>query len=55
MELTKFNIFPQKIGSKSCKFLACYMKAFPTNLLHGGFLEGVYEIELDTKTEYERF
>jgi hypothetical protein len=20
---------------------------------HGGFLEGVYEIELDTKTEYE--
>jgi hypothetical protein len=23
--------------------------------LHGGFLEGVYEIELDTKTEYEEF
>jgi hypothetical protein len=22
---------------------------------HGGFLEGVYEIELDTKTEYEGF
>jgi hypothetical protein len=22
---------------------------------HGGFLEGVYEIELDTKTEYEEF
>ncbi len=25
------------------------------NLQHGGFLEGVYEIELDTKTEYEGF
>jgi hypothetical protein len=24
-------------------------------LTHGGFLEGVYEIELDTKTEYEGF
>ncbi len=24
-------------------------------LLHGGFLEGVYKIELDTKTEYEGF
>jgi hypothetical protein len=24
-------------------------------LVHGGFLEGVYEIELDTKTEYEGF
>jgi hypothetical protein len=23
--------------------------------IHGGFLEGVYEIELDTKTEYEGF
>ncbi len=23
--------------------------------LHGGFLEGVYEIELDTKTGYEGF
>jgi hypothetical protein len=23
--------------------------------LHGGFLEGVYEIELDTKTEYGGF
>ncbi len=27
----------------------------PVILLHGGFLEGVYEIELDTKTEYEEF
>jgi hypothetical protein len=24
-------------------------------LIHGGFLEGVYEIELDTKTEYGGF
>jgi hypothetical protein len=24
-------------------------------IIHGGFLEGVYEIELDTKTEYEEF
>jgi hypothetical protein len=23
--------------------------------MHGLFLEGVYEIELDTKTEYEEF
>jgi hypothetical protein len=25
------------------------------SLRHGGFLEGVYEIEHDTKTEYEGF
>ncbi len=29
---------------------------FQQNLIiHGGFLEGVYKIELDTKTEYEGF
>ncbi len=28
---------------------------FHFKTLHGGFLEGVYEIELDTKIEYEGF
>jgi hypothetical protein len=28
---------------------------FAKETMHGGFLEGVYEIELDTKTEYEGF
>jgi hypothetical protein len=31
------------------------MKKMEELLSHGGFLERVYEIELDTKTEYEGF
>ncbi len=30
-------------------------KFFGLTGFHGEFLEGVYEIELDTKTEYEGF
>jgi hypothetical protein len=32
-----------------------HIQPFLLSIMHGGFLEGVYEIELDTKTEYEGF
>jgi hypothetical protein len=44
------KFFAQKIqwNKKSIR-LSCWIWR------HGWFLEGVYEIELDTKTEYEEF
>jgi hypothetical protein len=37
-------------------FLLFFIQSFPTSAEgHGLFLEGVYKIELDTKTEYGGF
>ncbi len=44
--IKKLNKIPEIVSCAKCGFV-------PN--VHGGFLEGVYEIELDTKTGYEGF
>jgi hypothetical protein len=48
-------IFFHKVGHEISNKYWLNFKNFGLHGKHGGFLEGVYEIELDTKTEYGGF